>query len=568
MFAIPQFCLTFVLLSLTQQSETCSKIHVLDNSTESNFTLIAVFNFRDEKDDVFKLNGLINFEAFKFAIDKGNNLLRKYLPHPPLIGYKVYDTCRSTNTATELAVTIVLGDDTLKNTPGECKCKPNATTSTILGVVGAEYSSHSQMLTDILVSEKIPVISPFSTSVQLSNKADYPYFMRTVAPDDYQAQAITSFITYHNWSYVSIIWMDDEYGRMGKRQLEDLFAAKKICFDQKLKVQSEMGTNEIDEIVQQLQLSSSDIVILFIHTKRAKDIFRSASKLGLYGKIWLASDSVRKVSDLFKDFSKVLDGLIQVQPYSGHDEDFEQYFWKKKVSHSSKNQWERMAYERYNDQFDDRFTFGDLKKHFLSEGAAFVQDAVYSYFHALLDYFRITGKEKLHLSDSKREIFFNKYLKNVSFISTSKSESIEKRYVRFDDKGNVLNQQYVFLAVQPLKKPTLTQKRAAIWDEKKGVKMLIDIVWNGNGSSQSPKGRCASTCKAGSYTIKDPRKPCCWTCLSCKNNQYTKKDGSTECLECPHLSFPNNNNTGCITIMQHMRYDTAFGMAMIVMSCI
>ena len=60
-----------------------------------------------------------------------------------------------------------------------------------------------------------------------------------------------------------------------------------------------------------------------------------------------------------------------------------------------------MVYEKYKHQFDRPFTYGDLKHHFLSEGAAFIQDAVYSYIYALIDYFITTGDKELNLNNHK-----------------------------------------------------------------------------------------------------------------------------------------------------------------------
>jgi ABC-type branched-subunit amino acid transport system substrate-binding protein len=62
---------------------------------------------------------------------------------------------------------------------------------------------------------KVPVISYWATSDELSDKSEYKYFSRTIPSDMLQVKAIVDFLDYLNWTYVSIVYTDELYGRSG-----------------------------------------------------------------------------------------------------------------------------------------------------------------------------------------------------------------------------------------------------------------------------------------------------------------------------------------------------------------
>uniref|UniRef100_A0A1I8J0Y6 G_PROTEIN_RECEP_F3_4 domain-containing protein n=1 Tax=Macrostomum lignano TaxID=282301 RepID=A0A1I8J0Y6_9PLAT len=117
---------------------------------------------------------------------------------------------------------------------GDIRDRPSATTGhdnipLITGVVGAPSSITSNHVASLLKLFDIPQISFFSTAPQLSNKNRFPYFLRTIPSDKYQAEAIVEIIKVFNWSYVSIVYEDSKYGREAFEELEKLFRLNNIC---------------------------------------------------------------------------------------------------------------------------------------------------------------------------------------------------------------------------------------------------------------------------------------------------------------------------------------------------
>ena len=62
---------------------------------------------------------------------------------------------------------------------------------------------------------KIPQVSYASTSAALSDKSRFEYFARTVPSDDLQAKAMADIVQHFNWTYVSTVASEGEYGEKG-----------------------------------------------------------------------------------------------------------------------------------------------------------------------------------------------------------------------------------------------------------------------------------------------------------------------------------------------------------------
>lgn len=57
-----------------------------------------------------------------------------------------------------------------------------------------------------------PQVSFFSTSPELSNKARFEYFTRTIPSDLHQVRAMVEIVKKLGWRYVSIIYEESNYG--------------------------------------------------------------------------------------------------------------------------------------------------------------------------------------------------------------------------------------------------------------------------------------------------------------------------------------------------------------------
>ncbi|KAK8383406.1 hypothetical protein O3P69_019056 [Scylla paramamosain] len=98
---------------------------------------------------------------------------------------------------------------------GEYKCRdgssPEVHYKVISGVVGAASSVTSIQVAKLRLF-RIPQVSFFSTSPELSNKQRFEYFSRTIPSDHYQVKAMVVIVKKLSWSYISIVYEESNYG--------------------------------------------------------------------------------------------------------------------------------------------------------------------------------------------------------------------------------------------------------------------------------------------------------------------------------------------------------------------
>ncbi|KAF2365781.1 Receptor ligand binding region, partial [Trinorchestia longiramus] len=102
-------------------------------------------------------------------------------------------------------------------------------------------------------------VSFFSTSPELSNKQRFEYFTRTIPSDQHQVDAMIEIVRMLNWTYISIIYEESNYGIKAFEQLQDKLGHYNICIAVKQKLTKDSGVGNVttyDNIVLDLLTKS------------------------------------------------------------------------------------------------------------------------------------------------------------------------------------------------------------------------------------------------------------------------------------------------------------------------
>lgn len=211
-------CARIIVLSLLLNASE-SAMQPLQHSTPAihipgNITLGGLFPIysEDEKGKCTRLNGVLGIqrlEATLYAVQRINKE-GKILPGLNL-GLSAFDTCSSETTALDRTVEEFVTDH--RCGLGEDNRKIGG--RRVVGIVGPLYSSVSVQVAHLLRLFKMPQISYDSTSSELSDKTKYKYFMRTVPSDLLQARAMADILHHFGWTYVSVVYSNDNYGHKG-----------------------------------------------------------------------------------------------------------------------------------------------------------------------------------------------------------------------------------------------------------------------------------------------------------------------------------------------------------------
>ena len=167
-------------------------------------------------------SGYQRMEAMRLAVEQVNRM--GILPGVTL-AFEMRDTCASAKHTNEQVVRFInRAIDSTRCDAGDSLGQG------ISGVIGAASSSVSIAAADLLRLFRIPQISYASTSAALSNKDRYGYFMRTLPPDNFQAQAIRSLLEVLDVRYVSLLYSKGSYGSRGadevRREIANLQATQ------------------------------------------------------------------------------------------------------------------------------------------------------------------------------------------------------------------------------------------------------------------------------------------------------------------------------------------------------
>ncbi|XP_029571668.1 metabotropic glutamate receptor 5-like, partial [Salmo trutta] len=164
----------------------------------------------------------------------------------------------------------------------------------IVGLIGPGSSSVAIQVQNLLQLFNIPQIAYSATSMDLSDKSLYKYFMRVVPSDAQQARAMVDIVKRYNWSYVSAIHTEGNYGESGMEAFKDMAAKEGICIAHSGKIWSNAGEKSFDRLLERLRahLPKARVVACFCEGMTVRNILMAMRRQGLVGEFLLVGRSV------------------------------------------------------------------------------------------------------------------------------------------------------------------------------------------------------------------------------------------------------------------------------------
>ncbi|XP_047127319.1 extracellular calcium-sensing receptor isoform X2 [Hydra vulgaris] len=529
--------LLFIASSLEYEACTKQRIELSDveNASVVIGGLFPVHVF-DQKYKTYVLNkpGLLWVEAMLFAIEEINksSLLHKK------IGYRIQDSCNNIEIAMRSTLEITQGyvhNDTV-NKNGKCLCE--SFMKGAIALVGDAASETSAYVAAILSSSKITQISYSATSTNFNTEM-YPSFLRTILPDNFQAEAIADLIVYNNWTYVSVIACDDDYGRVGFSESLQKLQKRGVC-TAVIKVLDIKGGNdasEMEAVIKKLLLEKkSNVIVLWCQRPEAIRFLKTAEKLYLYNKTWIATESYGFSNELFSINPNVVRGMLGIIPFQFKYELFESRLKSMNPSIVYKNPWIQEYWKEIN--CDNSSTINCLNRSLneLPKSKYFeVINAVQSIARGL--YFYIESENPSAFKPQR----LLSYVKNVSFMG------INNILISYDEQGNPKNAGYSITNLKQNENKNLFWDVIAAWNySSREIKLISDkkIIYS-RFSANSPRSSCKENCKPGYYALKF-ESLCCWECVRCPNDSVQPNYGQDYCIRCGGNEMPNKGNIKCI----------------------
>ncbi|XP_064488692.1 metabotropic glutamate receptor-like [Ornithodoros turicata] len=533
-----------------------------------------------------KDRGIQRLEAMLFAIDRINE--DPHLLNGIRLGTTILDTCSSDSYALNQSLEFIRASiNTVDANAFECSDgaspKLRFSSKAISGVVGGSYSEVSLQVANLLRLFRIPQISPASTGTSLSDKTRYDFFARTVPPDTFQAVAMVAVVQKFNWSYVSLVTSEGQYGESGMNAFQREARAKNICIAVQEKVPHSATKDTFDQIyVNLMQKSNARGVVLFTRAEDSRGILAAAKRSNRSQYFsWIASDGWGKQEKLVEGLEDVAEGAITIELESRFIPDFDDYMKNLTVEANKRNPWFK---EYWEDVFQctvreegdtsnsslptcSRNLRLDESVGYLQESKVqFVLDAVYAMAHALHSVWETLCQPKEELyCDAMRELdggeLYKEYLLNVTF------EDMAGSVVRFDQKGDGLAPYRVYNYQRPWNSSRYEYRPVGRWLISDDLQLNLDEVMWGRRSREVPISICSHQCGVGEIKIVQAGDTCCWICNRCEPWQYVQDEFT--CADCGDGRWPYPHKQSCYNLtLQYMRFDSLFAIVPMVIACL
>ncbi|XP_033628897.1 metabotropic glutamate receptor 8-like [Asterias rubens] len=439
-------------------------------------------------------------EAMAFAIYEVNR--RSDLLPNITLGFEIWDHGVSEDAAVGISMSL------LQEPPrGPSKTCDLPERKKLVGIVGPESSAMSVFVSKIAQTYRVPVVSYWATSNELSNKARFPYFMRSVPPDQLQAGAIVELLLNFGWDYIAVIYTVDSYGIHGAREVVSQAERKNICIAMSAPLSELHTERDMLQIALRIKrLDSVRIVVMFSSTGPIAYTFLSQIlKVGLPYKItWIGSDGwgyELLQNDLLKE---LVEGSIFVRLNSPKQPEFERYLNTIDPRTDATSEWftnywrERLAYN-CSDTDALASCVVPLPDGFSTEyNTAGAIDAVNVFAYALHSLWMETcpsGSANCTLEAAQIDgDNFLKHLRNVTFTSSTGPFTLNENG---DTEGIYLFENLQYVEGQH------RFRDVGQWNSRMGngerLQLFQDeLQWSGLSSSQGvPRSTCRKICSAG-----------------------------------------------------------------------
>ncbi|XP_064628882.1 metabotropic glutamate receptor 1-like isoform X2 [Lineus longissimus] len=510
--------------------------------------------------------GIHRIEMFYQVLDE-INARDDILPEIKL-GSDIRDSCWYSPIALEQSIDFIKAsiaslesqhkNDTQQNISSSCQKEAE---KPIAGLIGPGSSAVTIQVQNLLSLFNVPGIGYSATSKDLSDKSMYKYFLRVVPSDSLQAQVLLDIVQRYNWTYISTVYTEGNYGLSGISIFHELAESAGICTAAEDGLSDQAEGADYDKVVTNLlEFPNARAVVCFCNGMMVRHLYQAMEKRGVVGHFMIiGSDGWNVRPDVVRGIENLAAGGISIKLHSPEVKSFDEFYSKLRPKDNDRNPWFKQFWQyRFNCYIpgpDRNYTstvpctgeesLTSFDDYVQDAKLGFVINAIYTMAYGLDSLQRSVCNGKLGVCPELLPIngtLFLKHLRNVSFTSYSGEE------VHFDAFGDppgrydIMNYQkiltsngsyrYDYVQVGAWDTGNLTMNNSAIFWPKRASK--VDSV-------------CSKPCPVGQVKkIQQGRDHCCWVCTACLPNEILLDE--TTCRKCPKGWWPNDELTACFPI--------------------
>ncbi|XP_072477125.1 vomeronasal type-2 receptor 1-like [Notamacropus eugenii] len=528
------------------------------------------------------------------------NQRKDILPNITL-GYQIFDTCFTISKAMEGTLSFLTGQD--ENKPN-FRCSAGAP---LAGVIGAGGSALSVATSRVLGLYYFPQVGYASSCSVLSDKYQFPAYVRVMASDKSQSTAMVLLIQHFKWVWIGTIAADDDYGKYGIKVFKEEIEKAGLCIAFSETIPKIYSKTKMETVVETIKNSTAKVIVLYTSDIDLSPFVLEIQYNNITDRTWIASEawitsSLIAKPEYFPFFGGTIgfavpranitglkEFLYDVHPNKDPNDNITIEFWQtafnctwpnSSVLYNSDHRVNMTGQENRVYSMSDKLCTGeekleDLENTYLDVSQLRitnnVKNAVYALAYALDEMSRcvegqgpyIPGRTCAYL-DSFEPWQLMYYLKVLKF-ETHNGITLE-----LDENGDVTGS-YDILNWQlndDGKIDFVKIGEYVFW--LNGFELVMNnasIYWN-TETAERPKSVCTDLCKPGTRKgIRQGEPICCFDCIPCADGHVSQQPGSRECTKCHEDYWSNAAKDDCVLKeVEFLAYDEALGFTLVTLS--
>ncbi|XP_078515274.1 extracellular calcium-sensing receptor-like [Lissotriton helveticus] len=448
-------------------------------------------------------------------------------------------------------------------------------------------------------------ISYGSELPMLSDKSQFPSFLRTVPSNIFQITAMVRLIGHFNWTWIGMIISDDETGLQGGQDLKAAIEHNKGCVAYMEKTHATYNRTIILTVAKYIQRHTAKVIIVYSSVVHVKNLLEALSAQNVTDKTFIFSTSFTMTLGLFsKQAWRLFNGslglvlritkmpgfeefLTRLNPMRDPNDRFIKLFWEKAFNCRwlASNGSGTLTPVTQGGTVTSCFEKQTIEKIHLSE---FELNDLSSSYHTYLAVFALAhAVTSLMVCTPGQGPFGNGACADNSNIKPWQVLHYVKRMnlslkigaqISFDENGDAPSA-YDIVNVQIFNYEEIQLVNVGNFDSQQDTHININnsaILWGENTQLTSslvhsthtvtlsflqlPRSVCSEECPPGCRQAAIKGKPiCCFECIPCAQEEIRDPD-TDECMKCPDDQWPSSKHDQCIPkVIEFLSFDEPLG---------
>nr|XP_055029934.1 taste receptor type 1 member 1-like [Misgurnus anguillicaudatus] len=452
---------------------------------------------------LFSKSGYQMLQVMRFAVEEINNSTT-LLPNVSL-GYEIFDHC-SDATSFPPIFSFISQNGSVK--PKE---KLRSHQPKVIALTGPYGNTRTITVAPLVTMDLIPLVNYGATTYKLSDKLQYPSFVRTIPNNKDFIQIIIRIIQWFGWNWVAFLGGLDSYSEESLQLFKKYIRNTGIC----VAYQEVLGKNvNYSLTLKEIDKLNVNVIVVFTGPQYAKTIIKAAMANNIRDKVWIAGEAWSMNQQLLREPGiETIGTIIGIRERLFTLPGFNEFVFKAKGTIKANTSSESKMQTKTCNQACDNCTFLTAKE-IINENSTLsfaIYAAVYSIAHALHKVLQCRMNE-CHKNATVNPYMLLREIKKLDF-------PLNGHHVKYDANGDPAVS-YAVVLWHTETNPQWTEI-VGTYDTYPEITFTINnslLLWHNNASV--PFSNCSAECKEGFSREHAGYHDCCFLCKKCPKNSY------------------------------------------------